>query len=108
MPSIFVLQLHRWQLVPILGGRVPPPLPLAMSDQISALPVLDGVHKFEKIGRVGEGTYGVVYKARDRRTGEIVALKKLRMDRERDGEQPLTHTRAEGACRMFLGSVGVK
>ena len=32
------------------------------------------------------GTYGVVYKARDRNSGEIVALKKLRMDRERDGK----------------------
>ena len=28
----------------------------------------------------------MVYKARDRNSGEIVALKKLRMDRERDGK----------------------
>ena len=27
-------------------------------------------------------------KARNRKTGEIVALKKLRMDRERDGNSP--------------------
>jgi hypothetical protein len=33
------------------------------------------------------GQMCVADKARDRRTGEIVALKKLRMDRERDGEQ---------------------
>ena len=40
---------------------------------------------YEKLGRIGEGTYGVVYRARDRRTGAIVALKKVRMDKERDG-----------------------
>jgi hypothetical protein len=51
-----------------------------------APPVVDSVHDYEKIKRIGEGTFGVVYKARDRRNGEIVALKKLRMDRERDGE----------------------
>lgn len=57
-----------------------------------ALPVVDSVHDYEKIKRIGEGTFGVVYKARDRRTGEIVALKKLRMDRERDG-MPVTSVR---------------
>eukprot|EP00891_Asterochloris_glomerata_P008776 jgi/Astpho2/8776/fgenesh1_pm.00128_%23_15_t len=47
---------------------------------------------FEKIKRIGEGTYGVCYKARNRNTGEIVALKALRMDRERDG-LPVTSVR---------------
>lgn len=42
------------------------------------LPVFDSVSDYEKLHRLGEGTYGVVYKARDRRTGEIVALKKVR------------------------------
>lgn len=32
--------------------------------------------RYEKIGRVGEGTYGVVYKARDVRTNRTVALKR--------------------------------
>ena len=27
--------------------------------------------------KIGEGTYGVVYKAKDRVTGEIIALKKI-------------------------------
>merc|ERR1712079_66341 len=36
------------------------------------------VHDFEKLNRVGEGTYGIVYRARDTRTKEIVALKKVR------------------------------
>lgn len=34
---------------------------------------------------MGEGTYGQVFKARSERTGAIVALKKIRMDSEKDG-----------------------
>ncbi|XP_073688403.1 cyclin-dependent kinase 10 isoform X2 [Garra rufa] len=37
------------------------------------------------MNRIGEGTYGIVYRARDTRTHEIVALKKVRMDKEKDG-----------------------
>lgn len=35
---------------------------------------------FTKIEKVGEGTYGVVYKAKHKFTGQLVALKKVRMD----------------------------
>ena len=35
--------------------------------------------------KVGEGTYGVVYKAKDRVTGEIIALKKIRLEAEDEG-----------------------
>lgn len=43
------------------------------------------VSDFEKLNRVGEGTYGIVYRARDRRTNDIVALKKMRMEKEKNG-----------------------
>ena len=43
------------------------------------------VSEFEKLNRVGEGTYGVVYRARDTHTNELVALKRVRMEREKDG-----------------------
>lgn len=34
------------------------------------------------------GTYGVVYKARDTKTGKIVALKKIRLEEEEEGIPP--------------------
>ncbi|TVU01352.1 hypothetical protein EJB05_53195 [Eragrostis curvula] len=33
---------------------------------------------FEKLAKIGQGTYSIVYKARDLETGKIVALKKVR------------------------------
>lgn len=41
--------------------------------------------KYEKQQKVGEGTYGVVYKARDKLTGNFVALKKIRLEHEDEG-----------------------
>lgn len=35
---------------------------------------------FQRVEKIGEGTYGVVYKARNRVTGQLVALKKIRLD----------------------------
>ncbi|KAJ1551553.1 Cyclin-dependent kinase 10, partial [Cladochytrium tenue] len=38
------------------------------------------VHEFERVRRVGEGTYGVVYCVRDRASGRTLALKTIRLD----------------------------
>lgn len=40
---------------------------------------------FQKIEKIGEGTYGVVYKAVDKNTGKLVALKKIRLETESEG-----------------------
>ncbi|GAB0088809.1 Cyclin-dependent kinase 2 [Sergentomyia squamirostris] len=41
--------------------------------------------KFRKIEKIGEGTYGVVYRANDKKTGKCVALKKIRLESESEG-----------------------
>ena len=41
--------------------------------------------QYEKVEKIGEGTYGVVYKARDRATNETIALKKIRLEQEDEG-----------------------
>jgi len=41
--------------------------------------------KYVKLEKIGEGTYGVVYKAQDKKTGELLALKKIRLEAEDEG-----------------------
>ena len=43
------------------------------------------VYNFERLNVIGQGTYGVVYKAVARSTDELVALKKIRVDTWADG-----------------------
>jgi len=43
------------------------------------------MENYVKLEKVGEGTYGVVYKAKDISTGKIVALKKIRLEAEDEG-----------------------
>uniref|UniRef100_A0AAY4BW34 Cyclin-dependent kinase 1 n=1 Tax=Denticeps clupeoides TaxID=299321 RepID=A0AAY4BW34_9TELE len=38
-----------------------------------------------KIEKIGEGTYGVVYKGRHKSTGQVVAMKKIRLESEEEG-----------------------
>lgn len=40
---------------------------------------------YERLNHIEEGSYGVVSRARDMETGEIVALKRLKLEREIDG-----------------------
>lgn len=47
---------------------------------------------YQVIAQIGEGTYGQVYKARDKRIGQLVALKKVRLEHEKEGF-PITAVR---------------
>ncbi|VAI46719.1 unnamed protein product [Triticum turgidum subsp. durum] len=51
-----------------------------------------GVDEFERLNTINEGTYGIVSRAKDKKTGEIVASKKVKMENEREGF-PLTSLR---------------
>lgn len=50
------------------------------------------VDMFEVIAQIGEGTYGQVYKAKDVSANELVALKKVRLENEKEGF-PITAVR---------------
>jgi len=50
------------------------------------------VEEFQCLNRIEEGTYGVVYRAKDKKSNEIVALKRLKMEREKEGF-PITSLR---------------
>ncbi len=41
------------------------------------------VTNFEKLNRIDEGSFGVVYRGKDKETGEIVALKKLKLNADK-------------------------
>lgn len=46
---------------------------------------LRGMERYRKVEKIGEGTYGVVYRALDKITGMHVALKKIRLESEDEG-----------------------
>eukprot|EP00741_Cyanophora_paradoxa_P019480 tig00021127_g18805.t1 len=62
---------------------------------------------FEKVEQIGEGTYGQVYRCKNKQTGEIVALKKVRMDNEKEGF-PITAIREIKILRQLDHSNVIK
>lgn len=58
------------------------------------------IDDFEIVQKLGEGTFGVVSKARSRRSGAIVALKKILIHNEKDGF-PITALREIKLLKML-------
>lgn len=59
------------------------------------------VYCYERLNSIEEGSYGVVFRAKEKQTGDIVALKKLKLDEEKHGF-PITALREINAlmtCR---------
>lgn len=56
--------------------------------------------RYEKVGRIGEGTYGIVYKARDRKTHQFVALKRCLPHHQASDGFPITTLREIHALRV--------
>uniref|UniRef100_A0A1I8HD93 cyclin-dependent kinase n=1 Tax=Macrostomum lignano TaxID=282301 RepID=A0A1I8HD93_9PLAT len=55
------------------------------------------MNKYEKLGKIGEGAYGVVFKCRNRDSGDLVAIKKF----TESEEDPLIHKIAMREIRML-------
>lgn len=69
----------------------PPPPPKPLKPEL----IIKEMQIYHKVSMVGEGTYGKVYKASNNLTKELVALKRIRMEGERDGV----------CCMAFLISI---
>lgn len=85
-------------------GQSPLPGERRTGSTIGSHPLLTGcrsVYKYERLNHIEEGSYGVVSRARDKETGDIVALKKLKMDQEKNGF-PITSLR-EIKTLMMVG-----
>lgn len=63
--------------------------------------------RYEKVGRLGEGTYGIVYKARDKINGKFYALKRCIPHHQQSDGLPITTLREIRALRTGKGKMNI-
>lgn len=71
-----------------------------MVEETFNYPYCDDVDKYEKICRIGKGTFGEVFRAKHRVTKKEVALKRILMDNEQEGF-PITAIREIKLLRSY-------
>ncbi|KAI0004163.1 Pkinase-domain-containing protein [Russula compacta] len=94
--------MHHTDLSPGLNTLPRRPMPSIFVPPRSHHPPLTSsrsVYSYEKLNSIEEGSYGVVFRARDKQTGDIVALKKLKLDEEKYGF-PITALREINALMV--------
>ena len=69
-------------------------------EQIYCIKTTNRPNIYQRVLQVGEGTYGKVYKAQHKLTGEYVAMKKLRLESEKEGF-PITAIREIKLLQSF-------
>ncbi|KAI5480696.1 cyclin-dependent protein kinase [Pseudohyphozyma bogoriensis] len=97
---------------PVAATALAPAAPVAPAEA-SFAPTSAPTEIYERLVQVGEGTYGKVYKARNVETGALVAMKRIRMEAEKDGFpvtaireikllQSLSHRNVVGLIEMLV------
>ncbi len=80
----FFKAIHNYSKLASSNKTIAPDSPLFTLRQDCIL-IMERYQKVEKSGLMGEGTYGVVYKAFDRHTDSFVAMKRIRLELEEEG-----------------------
>lgn len=80
IPEASLNPVEASQPPPVTPSVAPTPIPSIVEPQPPRPTEL-----YERLVQVGEGTYGKVYKAKNVETGNLVALKRIRMEAEKDG-----------------------
>lgn len=73
---------------------------MSRMEDVFDYPYCDDVAKYERISRIGKGTFGEVFKAKLKGTNKEVALKKILMDNETEGF-PITAIREIKLLRSY-------
>ena len=97
-------QLVHLRLIPLLcylesiqGMIIEMRIGLQVQRNFNMLQSYRSVFEFEMVKKINEGTYGTIYKAKDKKTGEIVALKKAIVDLPFDGVDDFREGEEEGS-----------